>query len=355
MRVIPKEYLLAGNPLPKDAVWIRKENYNSDEWEPVPECFHGSDPLDEMEASPFWFATALPLPCFTGEPTAEKGGEPCAPTTQRAPATASSPDRPIQGAQLTGASNAQVESPIPSTGATPLGPRLDGKAALERTLNKLDSTDGKTELMPCPFCGNENIQMQYGHGVHWASCWDCNSDGPQNEKKQFAIELWNERRSPITGNATGTEARVCADIAARQQVGIKKYGTTVEANPLPSLEWARHAYQESLDMPIYLKRLIEELEKPQPLPVAGNEWRPISEAPKDGTMIDLFIGGEFPGRRTDCFWGKPSHSCGEDGQYCDSEWHSSDPSWVDSAFQEHVYGEPTHFRFPLNPPMEDSK
>jgi len=59
---------------------------------------------------------------------------------------------------------------------------------------------------------------------------------------------------------TGTEARVCADIAARQKLGIAKYGTTVEANPLPLLEWLRHAYEESLDLPIYLRRAIEEIE-----------------------------------------------------------------------------------------------
>jgi hypothetical protein len=60
---------------------------------------------------------------------------------------------------------------------------------------------------------------------------------------------------------TGTESRVCADIAARQAKGIAKYGTTVEANPLPALEWARHAYEEALDMAVYLRRLVEELER----------------------------------------------------------------------------------------------
>jgi hypothetical protein len=60
---------------------------------------------------------------------------------------------------------------------------------------------------------------------------------------------------------TGTEARVCADIAARQQLGIAKYGVTVEQNPLSTLEWLNHAYQECLDQAVYLKRLIEEMEK----------------------------------------------------------------------------------------------
>lgn len=60
--------------------------------------------------------------------------------------------------------------------------------------------------------------------------------------------------------ATGTEARVCADIAARQQLGIGKYGTTVAGNPLPLREWLRHAYEETLDKAVYLRRAIEEME-----------------------------------------------------------------------------------------------
>jgi hypothetical protein len=61
--------------------------------------------------------------------------------------------------------------------------------------------------------------------------------------------------------ATGTEARVIADIAKRQQLGIAKYGTTVAANPLELKQWLQHAYEESLDMAVYLKRAIEELDK----------------------------------------------------------------------------------------------
>lgn len=62
---------------------------------------------------------------------------------------------------------------------------------------------------------------------------------------------------------TGTEARVCADIAERQALGRSKYGTTVEENPLPLADWIRHAYEEALDLAIYLKRAGEELAKGQ--------------------------------------------------------------------------------------------
>ena len=58
---------------------------------------------------------------------------------------------------------------------------------------------------------------------------------------------------------TGIEKEVCEDIEKRQQMGIKKYGITVQDNPLSLKEWLQHAYEESLDLSIYLKRAIKEL------------------------------------------------------------------------------------------------
>lgn len=61
--------------------------------------------------------------------------------------------------------------------------------------------------------------------------------------------------------AQGTEARVCQDIAKRQQLGLKKYGVSIEQNQLSLKEWMQHQYEELLDAAIYCKRAIEELEK----------------------------------------------------------------------------------------------
>jgi len=63
--------------------------------------------------------------------------------------------------------------------------------------------------------------------------------------------------------AQGTEARVCADIAKRQQFGLNKYGVSVADNPLTLRQWLQHAYEESLDLPIYLKRAMEEMDAAQ--------------------------------------------------------------------------------------------
>ena len=53
---------------------------------------------------------------------------------------------------------------------------------------------------------------------------------------------------------------VCADIARRQEQGLKKYGTTVAQNPLDLREWLTHLYEEQLDAAVYTRRAIAELD-----------------------------------------------------------------------------------------------
>jgi len=55
-----------------------------------------------------------------------------------------------------------------------------------------------------------------------------------------------------------TESLVCVDIRYRQQLGIRKYGTTVAGNPLTEDQWRQHLYEELLDAVIYLKRQMQE-------------------------------------------------------------------------------------------------
>lgn len=63
---------------------------------------------------------------------------------------------------------------------------------------------------------------------------------------------------------TGIEAAVCNDITGRQQKGIAKYCVTVAENPLSLKQWLQHAYEETLDKAIYLKRAIAEMENKEP-------------------------------------------------------------------------------------------
>lgn len=59
---------------------------------------------------------------------------------------------------------------------------------------------------------------------------------------------------------TGTEKRVCEDIEKRQALGLQKYGTSVEQNPLSLRDWLQHQYEELLDAAVYCRRAIEELD-----------------------------------------------------------------------------------------------
>lgn len=56
---------------------------------------------------------------------------------------------------------------------------------------------------------------------------------------------------------------VRADLLRRSQLGIKKYGMTLERTDLTLKQWLQHAYEETLDQANYLKRAIIEIEKHQ--------------------------------------------------------------------------------------------
>jgi hypothetical protein len=67
----------------------------------------------------------------------------------------------------------------------------------------------------------------------------------------------------MTEVPTGIEAQVCKDIADRQRIGLQKYGVSVEDNPLSLEQWLQHAYEETLDQAIYLKRAMAALQNPE--------------------------------------------------------------------------------------------
>lgn len=56
---------------------------------------------------------------------------------------------------------------------------------------------------------------------------------------------------------------VRADLLRRSQLGIQKYGMTLERTDLSLKQWLQHAYEETLDQANYLKRAIIEIEKHQ--------------------------------------------------------------------------------------------
>ena len=47
------------------------------------------------------------------------------------------------------------------------------------------------------------------------------------------------------------------DLLAREDKGLKEYGTTMDRTDLTEIDWLQHAYEEALDLSIYLKKLIK--------------------------------------------------------------------------------------------------
>jgi len=50
--------------------------------------------------------------------------------------------------------------------------------------------------------------------------------------------------------------QVIADMRVREERGFMKYGTTVDRTDLTQAQWLQHAYEEALDLAIYLKKVI---------------------------------------------------------------------------------------------------
>jgi hypothetical protein len=51
-------------------------------------------------------------------------------------------------------------------------------------------------------------------------------------------------------------AQVMLDLRSREKMGIEKYGVSVDKAKLDAIQWMQHAYEESLDHAIYMKKLI---------------------------------------------------------------------------------------------------
>jgi hypothetical protein len=105
------------------------------------------------------------------------------------------------------------------------------------------------------FEGYHYIEAVKDEPIEWE-----NIASPFYETREALCRESQESRDEYLRHATGIEALVSADIADRQRLGIAKYGTTIEANPLPLLGWLRHAYEECLDQAVYLRRAIAAIE-----------------------------------------------------------------------------------------------
>lgn len=57
-----------------------------------------------------------------------------------------------------------------------------------------------------------------------------------------------------------TLSEVIFDMFSREQLGIKKYGTTIDRDDYSLKDWMQHHYEELLDAALYVKKQIQKLE-----------------------------------------------------------------------------------------------
>ena len=96
-----------------------------------------------------------------------------------------------------------------------------------------------------------------------------NQEEIRNRRLEQAIRADKQEPMPVKGKTNILNA-VMKDLIDRSEVGKKKYGTALESNN--GRDALMDAYQEALDLCMYLRQVIEERKKdqahyvPDPLP-----------------------------------------------------------------------------------------
>ncbi len=87
------------------------------------------------------------------------------------------------------------------------------------------------------------------------------------DTSKSAYKTQNSDAMPVPATSVKTEGLIMSDVdpvvervreklRLRSNTGIKKYGRTMDREDLDTVAWLRHAQDESLDLAIYLERLI---------------------------------------------------------------------------------------------------
>jgi hypothetical protein len=79
---------------------------------------------------------------------------------------------------------------------------------------------------------------------------------------------------------------VISKFGNRSEVGIKKYGTTLEDNELTLIQWLNHLQEELMDATLYVQKLKEELEDNPKFPdghiITKESWDRADKISHDG-------------------------------------------------------------------------
>jgi hypothetical protein len=91
-----------------------------------------------------------------------------------------------------------------------------------------------------------------------------------NTKKIFSEEIRAIRQAineveiipeviPVEQRGDAILIKVMTKYYDRSEMGIKKYGTTLENNSLPLMDWLNHLQEELMDATLYIEKLKQEI------------------------------------------------------------------------------------------------
>lgn len=115
------------------------------------------------------------------------------------------------------------------------------------------------------------VQLQDGKAPEW-TCQQCGGDLLFCGHKPAAVDVSIQQPLPKRNDRPAIQDLVIADIEKRKEVGLRKYGTLLQAgNGRDALQ---DAYEEALDLCQYLRQEIQEREDlrsrtPSPDPACG--------------------------------------------------------------------------------------
>lgn len=137
-------------------------------------------------------------------------------------------------------------------------PKKERKLALKRMQQQRGYSD-ENELLMSAFSWEQTKEGQ--------EYWDSLDNTPIEEQFSHFFKKLGVNVSEIKVNEPKTVKldpiveSVVNQLRDRSEVGVNKYGTTLDRNDLTFGEWIQHALEESMDLTLYLTKMKKEWEQ----------------------------------------------------------------------------------------------